>query len=85
MEKKLILTIEETLIEKATQYAQEKGVSLSNIITDYLNVMISEGLNRESELTLASNSKNEPIEAPDNKDYKKELTKKISEKYYFSE
>ena len=40
MNTKLTLTIEQAIIEKAKFYAKEKGRSLSDIIENYLKVLI---------------------------------------------
>jgi hypothetical protein len=40
MKTKLTLIIEHTLIDKAKRYAKGKGRSLSNIIENYLKVLV---------------------------------------------
>lgn len=81
MNTKLTLTIEQSLIEKAKQYAKGKGRSLSDIVENYLKVIIKE----ENTIVVAST----PIvtklrgafKAPKDFDYKKELSKGLSDKY----
>ncbi len=85
MDKELILTIEQTLIEKSKHYAEKKGCSLSDIIADYLRVLTTEDKNELTESTPIVSSLKSSVKAPDNIDYKKELLKEISEKYYYSE
>ena len=85
METKLTLTIEQALLEKAEHYAREKGLSLSDIVTESLRVLIDEDKSEVEEPGLNANSSVGSSKAPDNIDYKKELLKRISEKYYYSE
>ena len=85
MDKKLTLTIEQALIEKAENYAREKECSLSDIITDFLMVLTNEDKREVSESSPIANSLKGSAKAPENVDYKKELLKRISEKYYYSE
>ncbi len=39
MDKKLTLSLDATVIEKAKEYAQQRGVSLSKMIENYLSVV----------------------------------------------
>lgn len=81
MNTKLTLTIEETIIEKAKKYATSKGRSLSDIIENYLKVITKEESIDKTELTPLVKSLKGSFKAPKNLDYKKELTKRLSEKY----
>jgi len=85
MDTKLILTIEQALIEKAEHFAREKGCSLSDIIADYLKVLTNEDTSEATKSSSFTNSSKGLVKAPENIDYKKELLKRISEKYYYSE
>jgi hypothetical protein len=81
MNTKLTLTIEQTIIEKSKTYANVKGRSLSNIVENYLRAITNE-VNIESiELTPLVKSLKGSFKAPKNIDYKKELSKRLSEKY----
>jgi hypothetical protein len=81
MNTKLTLTIEQTIIEKSKKYANVKGRSLSNIVENYLRAITNE-VNIESiELTPLVKSLKGSFKAPKNIDYKKELSKRLSEKY----
>ena len=51
MNTKLTLTIEQTIIEKAKKYANNKGRSLSYIIENYLKVITKEDNTGSIELT----------------------------------
>ena len=81
MNTKLTLTIEETVIVKAKRYATSKGRSLSDIIENYLKVITEEESIDKAELTPLVKSLKGSFKAPENLDYKKELTKRLSEKY----
>lgn len=81
MNTKLTLTIEQTIIEKAKKYAGGKGRSLSDIVENYLKVITKEDNNESINLTPIVKSLKGSFKAPENIDYKKELTKRLKEKY----
>ena len=83
MNTKLTLTIEESVIEKAKKYSKSKGRSLSDLIENYLKALTKDSHSDEShsELTPIVKSLKGTFEAPENLDYKEELSKKLSEKY----
>lgn len=81
MNTKLTLTIEKSVIEKAKKYASGKGRSLSDIIQNYLKVITQEGKDDEVELTPIVKSLKGTFKEPQNFDYKKELSKRLAEKY----
>ncbi|MCK9208273.1 MAG: DUF6364 family protein [Salinivirgaceae bacterium] len=81
MNTKLTLTIEQTLIEKAKEYAKAKERSLSNIVENYFKAIIKEEGVVKSESTPITDSLRGSFKAPKDFDYKKELTKALSEKY----
>ena len=78
---KLTLTIEQTTIEKAKKYANNKGRSLSDIIENYLKVITKEDDIEKIELTPIVKSLKGSFKAPENFDYKRELSKRLTEKY----
>jgi len=80
MNTKLTLTIEQSIIKKAKQYAKGKGRSLSDIIENYLKAITNES-ESEIELTPIVKSLKGSFKAPEDFDYKKELTKRLTEKY----
>ena len=80
MNTKLTLTIEQTVIERAKLYAKGKGRSLSDIIENYLKAITVEHKNIEVTSPLLSSLRGSFI-APESFDYKKELSKGLSEKY----
>lgn len=81
MNTKLTLTIEQSTIEKAKKYANKRGRSLSNLIENYLKAITREEDTKKTELTPIVKSLKGSFKAPENFDYKKELSKKLTEKY----
>ena len=81
MNTKLTLTIEQTIIEKAKKYANGKGRSLSDIVENYLKAVTKEDNNESIVLTPIVQSLKGTFKAPGNIDYKKELSKRLTEKY----
>ena len=81
MNTKLTLTIEQTIIEKTKKYANGKGRSLSDIVENYLKAITKEDNNESIELTPIVQSLKGTFKAPKNIDYKKELSKRLTEKY----
>lgn len=80
MNTKLTLTIEQTVIEKAKTYAKDKGRSLSDIIENYLKTITKEQ-KIEEELSPLITSMRGSFKSAEPFDYKKELSKGLSEKY----
>jgi hypothetical protein len=81
MNTKLTLTIDQAIIEKAKKYANDKGRSLSGIIENYLKVITKEDHIETIILTPIVKSMKGSFKAPKDIDYKKELSKKLTEKY----
>ena len=81
MNTKLTLTIEESVIAKAKKYAKDKDRSLSDIIENYLKVLTNQPNSNPIELTPMVKSLKGSFSEPKNFDYKKELTKALSEKH----
>lgn len=80
MNTKLTLSIDESIIEKAKKYAKNKENSLSNIIENYLKVLVKENQTK-TELTPIVKSLKSSFSTTKDFDYKKELRKKLSDKY----
>ena len=78
---KLTLTIEQIIIEKAKKYAKGKGRSLSDIVENYLKAITKEDNFESIDLTPIVKSLKGTFKAPKNLDYKKELSKRLTEKY----
>ena len=80
MNTKLTLTIEQSIIERAKSYAKGKGRSLSDIIENYLKAITTEQRIVE-DISPIVNSLRGSFKSPESFDYKKELSKELSEKY----
>lgn len=80
MNTKLTLTIEQSIIERAKLYAKGKGRSLSDIIENYLKAITTEQ-RVVDDISPLINSLRGSFKAPKSFDYKKELSKGLSEKY----
>jgi hypothetical protein len=81
MNTKLTLTIEQTLIEKAKEYAKGKGRSLSDIVENYFKVIVKDDDISQNKSTPIADSLRGSFKAPKDFDYKKELTKSLTDKY----
>jgi hypothetical protein len=81
MNTKLTLTIEQSIIGKAKKYANDKGKSLSGIIENYLKAITEEEAVDDVKLTPIVKSLKGSFRAPENFDYKEELSKRLTEKY----
>lgn len=81
MSTKLTLTIEESVIENAKQYARQKGTSLSNMVENYLKIVATESICAEPELSPIVKSLKGSFKAPADFNYKRELSKGLSKKY----
>lgn len=81
MNTKLTLTIEQAIIKKAKKYAKNKRRSLSDIIGNYLKVITKEEEKLKNEIAPITKSLRGSFKAPVDYDYKKELSKKLMEKY----
>jgi uncharacterized protein Veg len=81
MPTKLTLTIDEAVIMKAKKYAKKKENSLSNIIENYLKVLVVETPNTDDDLSPIVKSMKSSFSVSPDFDYKKELAKRLSDKY----
>lgn len=81
MNTKLTLTIEKSLIDKAKKYAKGKERSLSDIVENYLKVIIKEDDTKVIDSTPIATSLRGSFKTPEDFDYKKELAKGLSKKY----
>lgn len=82
MDTKLTLIIEKDVIDKAKDYAKKKGRSLSDLIENYLKLIISskEKENTE-EITPLVRSMMGSFKVPKDFDYKKALVEELNNKY----
>ncbi len=80
MQTKLTLTLDRDVIEKAKQYAREKERSLSQLIENYLKVILEESP-QQVELSPSIKKLKGAVKLPDDFDYKKELSDTLFEKH----
>ena len=85
MNTKLTLTIEQSIIERAKKYARQRGRSLSDIVENYLKVVTKDTVETDIVITPLTKALRGSFKAPADFDYKKELTKRLSEKYLQNE
>lgn len=85
MNTKLTLTIQRNVIEEAKKYAKAKGRSLSDIIENYLKAITGTTGKSDSDNLPVTASLKGTFKAPQGFDYKKELTKALTEKYRSNE
>lgn len=84
MDTKLTLTVEKELIEKAKQYAKEKGRSLSDLVESYFKLITAQSNSNEtedSEISPFVKSLQGSFEAPNDFDYKKILQEELTKKH----
>lgn len=81
MNTKLTLTIEQSVIEKAKSYARKKERSLSDLIENYLKAITNEEPVQKIEISPTLKSLRGSFKIPNDFDYKKELTDRLSKKY----
>jgi len=82
MNTKLTLTIKKEVIKKAKQYAMQKNRSLSDIIENYLKLLtIEERKQQKQPLNPIVKSLKGSFKTTEKMDYKKELKKRLEEKY----
>ncbi len=85
MSTKLTLTIEESVIDNAKQYARQKGTSLSSMVENYLKIVATESVCAEPELSPVVKSLKGSFKAPADFNYKRELSLSLSRKYLADE
>jgi hypothetical protein len=81
MATKLTLTLEQQVIEKAKIYAKNRGRSLSDIIENFLKVVISEDADLETETAPLAKSLKGSFKNTSDLDYKDQLANRLTEKY----
>ena len=81
MNTKLTLTIDDAVICKAKKYAKRKENSLSNIIENYLKMLVDDNSVADYELTPIVKSLKSTFHSDAEFDYKTELKNRMSKKY----
>lgn len=80
MDTKLTIKLDEQIIEKAKQYAKQRGTSLSKLVENYFNAISNESL-VEEEITPLVKSLTGVIPHISEKDEKEAYTEYLIEKY----
>ena len=81
MDAKLTLSIDKDVARKAKVYARSKGRSLSDLVENYLKLMIKNSAVEDSEFTPRVKSLLGCITLPEDFDYKKEISDYLTKKY----
>lgn len=80
MDKKLTLSLNERVIERAKIYAQDHQISLSRLIESYLSSLIEKN-SEEIAITPLVESLSGVVSIPDEFDYKNDYADYLLEKY----
>ena len=83
MDKKLILTVNESIFEGAEKYAKSNGRSLTNVLEEYLN-LLNKKAKEENEFEISPLVKSlwGSVKMPsESKDYKELLGEELTKKY----
>ncbi len=81
MDTKLTLTIEQSIIERAKEYAKDQGRSLSDLVENYLKLSVSGAYPVQKEIPDVVQELKGSFQAPDDFDYKKVLQEEIIKKH----
>ncbi|UOB16214.1 DUF6364 family protein [Abyssalbus ytuae] len=81
MDKKLTLSLDQTVIEKAKDYAKSNKISLSKLIESYLDTLTKRTANKDLEITPLVESLSGVIDLPEDFDVKKAYSEYLIEKY----
>ena len=81
MNTKLTLSIEEQVVDEAKKYASKQHTSLSNLVENYLKSLVNKKDKNLEEYSSIVQSLKSSFAAEEGLDYKKELTKRLSDKY----
>ncbi len=81
MDTKLTLTIEQSIIERAKEYAKDQGRSLSDLVENYFKLLISDDYPVRKEIPDVVQELRGSFQAPKDFDYKKALVEEIIKKH----
>lgn len=85
MDKKLTLSLNAHIVEKAKSYAKENGISLSRMIENYLALLTDADANKSTELTISPLVNRlvgvVDLEGSEEEAYKSDYTDYLMEKY----
>ena len=81
MTTKLTLSIDQSIIEKAKKYAQERNVSLSSLVENYLQKLVSEYKPENLDETSVVEELSGIINLKEDYDYKEDLGDHLAKKH----
>ena len=81
MNKKLTLSVDDKIIEKAKAYAEDKNESLSQLVENYFRLLTSNRKNKEKEVSPVVMELMGTIAVPEDFDYKKEKMEYLESRY----
>ena len=82
MDSKLTLNINKDLANKAKLYAKSRGRSLSDLVENYFKILTSRDQTRNEDYPPIVKSLLGAIRAPENMDYKSDLSEQLTKKYF---
>ncbi len=83
MKKKVNITVDEALVNKMKQYAEEHKTSLSHIVEEHFEEILKPKVKLKKEISLVEYLQSLPkIDFPENFDWKEEYYKAKSEKIW---
>lgn len=88
MKKKLNITIEENLLEKIKQYAEERETSVSNLVQEHFQTLIKPRPTLPNGMTLVEYMKSLPkskVEFPEGMDWKAEYYRAKAKKWGYED
>ena len=81
MDSKLTLNIDKELAKKAKSYARSRGRSLSDLVENYFKILTSKDRSENEDYPRIVKSLLGAIRAPENLDYKSDLSEQLTKKY----
>jgi hypothetical protein len=81
MNKKLTLSVDDSIIEKAKAYAEDKNESLSQLVENYFRLLTANRRNKEKEISPLVNELMGTITVPENFDYKTAKLEYLESRY----
>jgi hypothetical protein len=81
MDSKLTLSINKEIAKRAKFYAKNRGRSLSDLVENYLKLLITDSESIKHEYSPRVKELLGSVSVPEDFDYKKEITDYLTEKY----
>ena len=81
MNSKLTLNVDKDLAQKAKLYARSRGRSLSDLVENYFKILTSKEQMENEDYPPIVKSLLGAIRAPENLDYKSDLSEQLTKKY----